>query len=1200
MKFTDEQRKAVELLNSDLCVTSGAGGGKTRVLVGRYVHALERGAATVPEIAAITFTEKAALQMKERIRDACLEKMDEAGSSEEASRWETYSREIENARIGTIHGFCTGMLREFPVEIGVDPHFVVIDEGEAQVLTDRSIYERLVALIEGGDTAAIELVDEFGFERTMDMIGTLMSGEDIATTVARSLVDKTEDAVVADMRQFENELRKRDLDRLVSDRAWAEEIEVLSTHEAIAREDKRDQARQTVVTSAHDLQCESSLEKRLKALRAISGVTLRGGSAKNWRAEADIEAVTESIKRVRDMCKGCAAATEPDTDDVEQRAAHVSRLLAQTFLRCRDKYEELKRDRSALDFADLLTKSRDLLRDNETVREHYRKRLKCILVDEFQDTDPVQAEVIRYLTLDKDGRFTEKKLFVVGDAKQSIYKFRGADVSVFRKTENEILQTGSVVNLKETFRHRPEIVSFVNDFFRWLIGAENKQVLYDAEYADLVANRQPAPDRPHVEFLLVHHSDDASSLDELRKQEAELIARRIQHMVLGEEKLVCDRKDGTEEPRKVEYGDIAVLFRAMTGISTYEKAFREHDIPYYLTSGGGFYGRQEIKDIICFLKAVENANDEIALAGVLRSPMFGISDNTLYWLKRDQAPLFESIKAPDNRINDADREIVKDAASIIAELRDMKDRYSLSRLITEVVDKTGYLWVLRTMFLGNQRVSNVRKLIETARDLERRDIFTFRDFINYVNELVTQEIRESEAVIEEERSDVVKVTTIHKAKGLEYPVVFVADLAHGAGPTQGALVLVHRDGAVGLRLTNSTGGRDATAPYKLIADEEQAQDVAESKRLLYVACTRAKDHLVLSGVLTNKRPNSWITWFDEKYHLSDSRGEIAYGDKAYTMTVTTALRAVQQHTPTQSIAQRNRKALVEFAPIRDRVEQERAVAHTIFDRVKEIPRSLTRKKLFSVTELYDYGVCPRLYELKHVHDIPDKCLRDVSPRGTDRQGLSPSQRGIVAHRLFQLWNGDGQPEIRHLIERVLIEHRISDRSDRDEIERELLSMYERFMSRSLATTIRASTDIRSELRFSLNLDGAVIEGAIDKTFVDTESTRWVVDFKSDRIQPSEVREHAKQYTFQLHVYALALSQLTDGSIPRASIYFLTPAEEVGVTVDSASLERVRMTAAERISRIRADTFPLQQRTQCQFCTYNMLCDRSRKGERKPV
>jgi len=1190
MNLTGQQEKAVTTVDKDLCVMSGAGCGKTRVLVERFVHLLDRHEAAVSDIAAITFTEKAALQMKERIREACRDRARNAASPEDVARWETHRREVENARIGTIHGFCTGMLREFPAESGVDPHFMVIDEGESLILLDRTVKETLRLLVEADDSAAVELVDEFGFGRAARMIAALFQEIDRAINGARSAATGDGESIAREIRRLGTDLREAALDRLTRDPEWAREIEFLSEHAANNPDDKKEMARETILSLAKRLETTGSVDERVEALDAISRVSLSGGSAKNWADKTEMKAVGGSLKAAKTLAKKLLAVCAPDSEEVERRAAQAAQLLARTFIRCSDNYEQVKREQSALDYSDLLIKARDLLRDNASVRAHYRQTLKFILVDEFQDTDRLQAAIIRHLTADETGKYTQNRLFVVGDAKQSIYKFRGADVSVFRETEDNIRKTGRVVNLDLTFRARPKIVSFVNYFFGPLIGAEHKEALYEAEYADLIANRTTISDRPEVEFLLANPTNGGDTLEEMRPHEAELIARRIRRMVENKESLVSFEEDGTESVRPVRYGDIAVLFRAMTGFPVYEKALREYEIPYYLTSGGGFYGRQEIRDIVCFLKVLENADDEIALAGVLRSPMFGLSDNALYWLKRDGKPLFEAIRVDHDQLSDEEREKLANASDILSRLRAAKDRYSISRLITEIVNRTGYLWVLRTMFLGRQKVSNVRKLVETARDFERRGVLTLRDFIGYINEFVTQEIREGEAVIEEEKSDVVKVTTIHKAKGLEYPVVFVADLSHGTANVQRPDVLVHANGAFGLKLTTSTGGLEPTALYKLIADEDKAKDVAESKRLLYVACTRAKDYLVLSGVPGKGKQESWMRWFESKYELTDVREEIPYGDEGYTFAVTTEIGAPKPTKAGVSLARKYRKELEAFETIPAGKASAGIDAPNIFARTAPVARSLRRKNRFSVTELEDYGACPRLYELKYVYEIPEAVLYDVAPAVAAKRQLSPAERGNVAHKVFELWSGNGEQDVRELIRHVLDQRRIVDVALRTPLEDDIVSMYERFTSQDASRRILAATDVRSELPFSLNLDGSVIEGAIDKTFVDVEGARWVLDFKTDKVTAKQAEGHAEKYRFQLGIYALAVSRLTDGSIPRAFLFFLTPSVEVALPVDQESLEQVAAEAEKRIAGIRADDFhPAPDG--CEHCKYIRLCDR---------
>jgi len=1191
MNLTESQQEAVTERVKDMCVVSGAGCGKTRVLVERYIHLLESGAADMGEIAAITFTEKAALEMKERIRKACLDRAGGIACADEAAVWETYSREIENAKIGTIHGFCARMLREFPVETGVDPHFSVIDDGEAQVLVDRLLTETLRVLVEEGDSAVVELVDEFGLYRTMTMLRALFSDVDRATAVARSVSACGEEALVQEMERVAGELRDAALDRLTGAPVWTEEIEFLSKHAARIADDKREEARRTVLALARDVETAESAHTKIDALRRIGEISLRGGKTGNWPSEAVMKAVGEAIKRLREVCKRCYTLCSLDSDEVIRQAGRIARALATTFLHCSEQYEAAKREQSVLDFADLLINARDLIRDNPSVRNYYRKKLKSILVDEFQDTDALQASIIRYLTADDTGEYTEARLFVVGDAKQSIYRFRGADVSVFRETEEKVRTTGRIVDLDLTFRARPKLVSFVNDLFGTLIGRDRKQVLYDVVYGDLAAARGTVSATPEVEFLLANAPATDGTLEELRRREAELIAGRIRQMVEGGERLVSCREDGKESVRPVRYGDIAILFRAMTSINAYERALREHEIPYYMTSGGGFYLRQEIKDILCFLKVLENADDDIALAGVLRSPMFGLSDNVLYLLTRDGRPLFESIAARHDRLSDEERFGLSVAANTIATLREMKDRQPIARLITEIVDRTGYLWVLRTMFLGRQRASNVRKLIETARQLERRGLVTLRDFISYVNEFVTQEIREGEAVIEEEKSEVVKVTTIHKAKGLEYPVVFVGDLSHGTATAQWPYALVHPDGIFALKVPNRTGGFEPTALYRLTVGEDSAKDLAESKRLFYVACTRARDYLVLSGVAGKGSQDSWMRWLETKYDLSGGGTKIPYGDEGHTVAVTTKLPPSKPPRGRVSPARKHAKKLLAFEPISAGKPSAGFDAAAIFERTRAVPRSLQRKARFSVTELEDYGKCPRLYELKHVDEIPESGLRYVSMSVLTKRELSPAERGNVAHRVFEQWDGDGEADVRKIVTRVLDERGILDGAVRAHVEDDIMAMYDRFMAHELSTRIREAADVRSELRFYLNLDGAVIEGVVDKTFSGDDGARCLVDFKTDNVSADQANERAESYSFQLDIYALALSQLTDGSIPRASVYFLTPSVEVVRPVDRESLDRLRAVAEERIGRIRANDFHAEREARCDWCPFEPLCHR---------
>jgi ATP-dependent exoDNAse (exonuclease V) beta subunit len=331
-----------------------------------------------------------------------------------------------------------------------------------------------------------------------------------------------------------------------------------------------------------------------------------------------------------------------------------------------------------------------------------------------------------------------------------------------------------------------------------------------------------------------------------------------------------------------------------------------------------------------------------------------------------------------------------------------------------------------------------------------------------------------------------------------------------------------------------------------------------------------------------------MRWFEDKCLLADASAEISYGDEGYTFAITAELDAPKPAKRGVSLARKYKKQLQAFETIPAAKADAGIDANKVFARTERVARSLRRENRFSVTEVEDYGECPRLYELKYVYEIPEAALYDVAPAVVAKRQLSPAERGNVAHKVFELWNGE--QDVRELIRHVLDQRRITEAAARTQLEDEIVSMHDRFMSHEAAARMLAATDVRSELKFSLNLDGSVIEGAIDKTFVDAEGARWVLDFKTDNVNGAQTEEHAEKYSFQLGMYALAVSRLTDGSVPCASVFFLTPSVEVALAVDQESLDQVAADAAKRIAGIRADDFH-PERDGCEHCKYVRLCDR---------
>lgn len=689
-------------LDKNIFVSAGAGTGKTHLLVQRFIELLAQKKAEVPEIVAVTFTEKAAKEMKDRIRDVCTKR----ASTDPV--WEKHKRELENSRIGTIHGFCARLIRENPFEVGLDPMSDILDEQEGLILIDKFTHKKILELVEQQNTDATFMVSEYGFKKTKNMLKALIKN-------------------------------RMDVDNI-------------------------------------------------KIKRTSSPVPLPHGAMEM---------------------------------ELDKNALEMNKRIFRIYEKIKKDFEDYKKEEALLDFDDLIIYTKRLLKEDKSIRRHYQKLIKYILVDEYQDTDFHQREIIFSLAEDRE------KIIIVGDSKQSIYRFRGADVSVFEDTRRIFEKKGKLITLNINMRTIPQILEFINNLFGKIMGRDRKcKEDYEANYTDIKPSRNSNTNTPTIEFLSVPYNEDDSAT-EIRKNEAELIARKITHLVEG----------------KIQFKDIAILFRAMTDIKLYEDAFRRYRIPYYIIAGSGFFARQEIKDILNYLKIIEDPKDQVAMVGVLRSPMVGLSDNELYYYKEKET-------RPPSFIED------------LSYLREIKDKVPINYLIQEIITHTNYNAILSTQYMGEQRISNVNKLMETARHFEAKGIFTLKDFINFIDELVINEAREGEAAVSEEESNVVKIMTIHKAKGLEFPVVIIPDVSRRSKPISGSVLYDKKFPWLGIKVKDKDGEFQDTTLRKLIKEEIEKKELAELKRLLYVASTRVKDYLIYSGKFEEGK-NTWSSWLIE-------------------------------------------------------------------------------------------------------------------------------------------------------------------------------------------------------------------------------------------------------------------------------------------------------------------------------------------------
>ena len=770
--YTDEQLVAIERRDGDLLLDAGAGSGKTSVLVERFVRSVLEDELHVGAILTITFTEKAAAEMRERIR-ARFRELD----ADEAAR------ATEGAFISTIHGFCARVLRAHALAAGLDPAFVVLDAPDAERLADAAFDEALEEL------APIDLIAAY-------TAGGLRSA----------------------ILQVHDELRSRGERR--------PRLPALAPAPDLSA--ARDEVSQAAAAAARELgTVVDPGPKVLEALARLERVPAVIAADDPW--PGDLWAVAlpggNGAALCTDVCLRYAEALTAFRVAAEhRRAVGVHDLLDRLLRGFAERYAHAKREVSGLDFEDLELECRELLRSNPELRERYRTRFERIMVDELQDTNLVQLELIESIA--------HENLFTVGDAHQSIYGFRHADVELFEERGERLAAVGARATLDTNFRSRPEILSVINGVFE--------------RFRPLRPGRPPAPEpeEPLVELLVADKGADWA-MEGLgapwRVAEARALAARVERLL-----------ESGPAAR-----DVVLLTRATTDLRVYERALEERGIPTYVIGGRGYWSHPQVIDMVSYLEALANPRGEEALYTVLSSPLVGVSADALVVLAsvgraRGVDP-WAVLREPDGALDELsfdDGLRLSRFAEVFAVEREVAGRAGVEELLDRVIERTGYDLAVLAMPGGQRRLANVRKLMRLAREHEAAhgpDLTSFLDLVARRARSGAGEARESEAPVEGEALDAVRLMTIHRAKGLEFDVVCVADL--GRGPRWRAdLIRVGADGRFGLRLSEpGTGKRESALEYRVLGEERQAAESDEERRLFYVAMTRARERLILSG-----------------------------------------------------------------------------------------------------------------------------------------------------------------------------------------------------------------------------------------------------------------------------------------------------------------------------------------------------------------
>jgi ATP-dependent helicase/nuclease subunit A len=1118
--WTQEQLYAIERRRGDLLLDASAGSGKTSVLVERFVRSVLEDGIAVEAILTITFTEKAAAEMRDRIRS----RLRELGADEAA-------RATEAAFISTIHGFCAGALRTHALAAGIDPLFTVLDEPEAGRVADAAFDEALEDLAQNAP-GGVDLIAAYN-------PGVLRSGI-IATHAELRSRGEPEPSLPALAPVPQDELATARDDLADAAAAVARELAAVAdpgsrVEQAIGRLDR----------------CLGQLERSDRAPwpAQLDAFCLPGGNGAALTTEACV-AYAEALARMR-------AASER----IWAQGAHA--LLDRLLRGFGAGYSRRKRELSALDFEDLELLTRQLLRSDAELRERYRARFEQIMVDELQDTNAVQLELIEQLA--------RGNLFTVGDAQQSIYAFRHADVELFQQRGERLEQIGSRATLQTNFRARSEILEVLNLAFERQLGER---------FRPLRAGRlHPPAGDPRVELLVADKGADWATegvASPWRIAEARALATRV-----GE--LIADGAAARE---------IVVLTRATTDLRAYERALEQRGIPTYVIGGRGYWSHPQVVDLVSYLRALANPHEEEALYTVLASPMVGATVDALVTLaaaaRTSGRDPWWVLREPQGRLDELgpdDAAKLSEFALWFAAERAAAVRVGIEELIDRAVQLTGYDLTVLAMPGGQRRLANVRKLMRLAREHECSAGGQLRGFLELVRgragEWGPAASRESEAPVEGEALDAVRMMTIHRAKGLEFEIVCVADL--GRGPRWRAeLMRVGRDGRFGLRLAQpGTGKREQALDYRALGDEQTQADAREERRLFYVAMTRPRERLILSGAA---KLDQWpsegaggpIAWIGPAM-LGEVEPLIEEGTGVTLAGVGFAFVREQDRPAAESVAPvaaKSRSAAgsgTGEGPVAEGAE-----------RAPEPPPAAQAPppvSALSYSSLGEYERCGYRFYAERVLALPPVrgergrgAFGDpgvLGPAGAAGEGgvgpggLAAADRGVIVHDLLERldFRRPVKPTpalIEAARERAGLATPISGEDAAD-----VAGLVERFTASELCARLGRARHTATEERFGFLLGegagGVLIVGAIDVFAREQDGRVLVVDYKSDRLDGADPRELvAASYGTQRLVYALAALRAGAEEVEIAHVFLERADAPVTATFgpdDAPGLER---------------------------------------------
>ena len=1110
MKYTEEQLRAIKS-NNHTVVTANAGSGKTSIFANRFVEkAIAHG--DLRKIIAITYTEKSSAELYKKIANE-LDKRILADKNSELLK--KLRRQLVSANISTIHSFCVSVLKKFPVESNLDVNFTPIEEKISEALLEECVEELIKnsLLMENNSAEDLKyLIRIFASKKMFSKAIIKLFQKREALIYLDKIIGNKNREELADF--FDQYFNKYCEDKMVPQ--FDEELKILSEINSAVLEAKPDNK---IAIEFKKKRSEFLAKKNKSSFFDFVSYLSKGslftsaGLVKKQQYlndEPTRETLQDKILKAEIYFKAIKKFESlGDEKILNLELAKFNLAVLKIFKLLNELYESKKKENAFIDFEDIILKTNDVMKNSNVVDEMINQ-FDYIMIDEYQDTNQTQYDLVMPI-LDNLKR---GNLFVVGDEKQSIYRFRNAELEVFNQTKIDIEKSsGQLIELLHSFRMAKENCLFTNIIFEKLFFSEEKS-LSSVTHSPLICGiGKEAVGK--VEFLFSENEN-----------EAELVAKRILKMINESELKILEKENGEEKFRGVSFRDIAVLCRKRSFFLELEKAFEKYKVPFLIMGGLGFYQRQVIFDIYNYLAFLSNEMDDLALVSLLRSPFFSFSELELFELSQiDKTSYLEKLKSISKH-----QKIIELLQYNIA----ISKKIDVSSLLREILKTTPFITVVASRANGKQELENIEKLISLSIQFSSNGFFTLFDFVDFLKTSIIEEEKEGQAAVISD-DNMVKIMTLHQAKGLEFPVVvlFSSEAVAQKNIVKSKTILIHKElGFLTSLPVKNYFEKYSSAPICKVYDAiENEKNREEIKRLLYVGITRAARFLFISAKKEKKYSEDSFIGLIESSLFETPNFNNLLEKKEESISLSGEIKFLNIEKYINEIENLNINiplvTEIEDVSVVKIEDDEQPKFEVLIENKKEY---LESDEIYSASKISTFINSPKEYYLRYELGLKkfykiesvDDYESDLEP---DEQLVDFSRlKGTAIHLLLSKNIKSDELTEKYLKEIILNEIDFPYKTDEAKIElfgNEIMSEMEKYFNSKIYLELieKKSSLNEYEIYFYSEVEKYFLHGILDKLIIDGDNAT-IIDFKTNNIQENQLNDYFKKYSPQLKFYSL--------------------------------------------------------------------------------